>query len=52
MEIAWAKLEDVAELLLGDEGRLRAGADVDTSILAAPGDGAVGFQMDMLDARG
>ena len=52
MEIARAELEDVAELLLGDEGSLRTGPDVDSSILATPGDGAVGFQMDMLDARG
>ena len=52
MEIARAKLEDVAELLLGDEGRLRTGTDVDSSILATPGDGTVGFQMDVLDARG
>ena len=44
--------EQIAELLLGDERRLRTGADVEAAVLAPPGDRAVRLQVDVLDARG
>ena len=52
MQVARAQAEDVAKLLLRDERRLRAGADMQAPVLAAPGDRAVGLQVDVLDARG
>ena len=52
MQVADAQTEDMAELLLHDEGCLRTGADVQPSVVAAPGDRSVRFQMDVLDARG
>ena len=38
VQVARAQTEDMAELLLGDERRLRAGAHVQPSIVAAPSD--------------
>ena len=52
VQVARTQAEDVAELLLRDEGRLRAGADVNAAVVAAPGDRAVRLQMHVLDARG
>ena len=50
--VASAQAEDVAELLLGDERRLRAGADMDAPVGRRPRDRAVCFEMYVLRARG
>jgi hypothetical protein len=42
----------MAELLLRDEGRLRASADMQPPILTTPGDGTVGLEVNVLNARG
>ena len=52
MEAAREQSEQIAELLMGDEGALRARADMQPAGLVPPGDGAVGLQMHMLDPRG
>ena len=52
VHVASRQAEQVAELLLHDERRLRAGADMQAAVLVAPGDRAVGFEMDVLHARG
>ena len=52
VQVARAQAEEVAELLLRDERRLRAGADMDAAVVAAPGDRAVRLQMHVLHARG
>jgi hypothetical protein len=52
MQLAAIELEQVAELLMGLERPLRAGANMDAAILAAPADGAQRLEMDMLDAGG
>ena len=41
----------MAELLVDDERRLGAGADVNPAVVSLPGDRTMGFQMDMLDSR-
>ena len=50
VDVAREQPEEVAELVLGDEGRLRAGADVKPAVVALPGHGAVGLHMHVLDA--
>ena len=52
VQVAGAQAEDMAELLLDDERGLRTGANVQPSVLAAPGDRPVRFKMDVLNARG
>ena len=52
VQVARPQAEDVAELLLGDEGCLRAGADVNPAVVTAPGNRAVCFKMHVLNARG
>jgi len=45
-----AQTEDVAELLLRNERRLRTGANMDAPVGRSPGDRAVRFEMHMLHA--
>ncbi len=52
MDVACGQAEDMREFLLGDERRLRAGADVDAPVRVAPGDRAVRLEMDVLHAGG
>ena len=52
VDLAIEQSEQVANLLLGDERRLRACADVETSVLAQPGQRPVRLQMHVLGARG
>ena len=52
VQVARAQAEDVAELLPRHERRLRAGADVQPPVVAAPGNRAMRLQMHVLNARG
>ncbi len=52
MHVPRAKTEDVTELLLGDERRLRTGADMNAPIRRGPGNRAVRLEMDVLHAGG
>src|SRR5215469_246099 len=47
-----AQTKDMTELLLGNERRLRTGADMNAPIWCGPGDRTVGFEMRMLHAGG
>ena len=51
VEIAGPEAHQVAELLLGRERSLGAGADVPAPVLALPGDRTVRLEMDVLHAR-
>jgi len=42
----------MGQLLLGDEGPLRTGSDVNASIVALPGDRAVSLEVNVLNSRG
>jgi len=48
MQVALRQPEDVAELGLGDERGLRAGADVQPAVIAPPGDAGTGLEVDVL----
>src|SRR3954469_25531435 len=48
MHVGRWQREDVAKLLLDDERRLRAGADMEPPSLVAPGDRAACLEMGML----
>ena len=52
MQVARAQPEQVAELLLGDERRLRAGAHMQPPVRAGPRQRPVRLQVDMLHPRG
>jgi hypothetical protein len=52
VQVARSQAEDVAELLLRDKGRLRARAHMQPPVITAPGDGAVGLEVNVLNARG
>src|ERR1700688_3726967 len=51
VEFARGELEDMTELLVHDEGGLRAGSHMNPIVFALPGDRAVRFHMDLLDPR-
>ena len=51
VEVAGPEAHQVAELLLGRERSLGAGADVPAPVLALPGDRTVRLEMDVLHAR-
>ena len=50
MHVAIEQPEQIAELLLGDERRLRACPHVQPAIIAPPGEATVRFEMHMLHA--
>ena len=52
MQVARPQAENVAEFLMGDEGRLGAGADMHPPLIAAPSDGAMRLEMHVLYAGG
>src|SRR4030088_213477 len=51
MQVTRPQREDMAELLLGDERCLRAGADMKPPIVAAPGNRAMCLEVHVLNAR-
>ena len=52
MDLAVVQPEQITELLLGDERRLRARAHMQAAVLAPPGERAVRLEMHVLHARG